>query len=394
MADSVELYSKDGHLSYYKKFGLSPVRYDLGDLQAHFDRRRSLYRSVGLPPVAFKGVRVLEVAAGSGQNSLYVAICRPAEFELVEPNPVGIADIAAAYAGLELPHTAPRIHEVMFQDFQAERPYDIVICENWLGMLPNDRALIRKLATLVAAGGTLVMTIITMSGFIPNVLRKILADLLVQTDMPFEQRSDLLVAAFSPHLSTIKAMTRSHKDWVHDCMLNPHFLNVVLPLDTVLAEIGEELELLSSSPNFHTDWRWFKSLHGDSRGFNESFRRSYLENVHNFIDYERCWAPRGAAQNAPLDAACTAIHAEALEVEAGLAHATMDRATACRRMVDSVTSALPEFRAVDIRLAEAFDEVRHVLLKPEITVADVASMKPFARLFGRETVYLSLTRPA
>lgn len=394
MADTLEMHSKDGHLSYYKKFGLSPVRYDLRNLQAHFDRRGALYRSLGLPPVAFKGVRVLEVAAGSGQNSLYVAVSRPAEFDLVEPNPVGIADISAAYAGLDLPHTAPCLHEVMLQDFHPARPYDIVLCENWLGMLPSDRALIRKLASLVAPGGTFVLTIVPMSGFVPNVVRKILADLLVEADMSFEQRSDLLVQAFSPHLATIRDMTRSHRDWVHDCMLNPHYLNVALPLDIVLQEVGDDLESLSCNPNFHTDWRWFKSLHGEGRAFNQAFRRSYFENVHNFIDYERCSPPRDVALNEALDAVCTKIHTRAVEIESELAAATLDKAHAARRLSETLAEALPHFHALSPDLGAAFDEVARLAGQPTVTVSDVAGMQAFARLFGRETLYTSFTRPA
>ena len=43
-----------GHLEYYKARGLAPVAYRTDDLQAHFERRDSLYRSLGLPPAAFK----------------------------------------------------------------------------------------------------------------------------------------------------------------------------------------------------------------------------------------------------------------------------------------------------------------------------------------------------
>ncbi|MGA9298697.1 MAG: hypothetical protein WBW45_00465, partial [Bradyrhizobium sp.] len=61
----------NGHLGYYIEHGISPVTYRTDDIGAHFDRRDSLYRSLGLPSIAFKSADVLEVAPGSGQNSLY-----------------------------------------------------------------------------------------------------------------------------------------------------------------------------------------------------------------------------------------------------------------------------------------------------------------------------------
>jgi len=150
----------DGHLAYYLDKGISPVRYDNSELGAHLRIRDSLYRALGLPAVAFKSSRVLEIAPGSGRNSLYIATSMPAAYDLVEPNPVGIADIRALYGTLDLPHTAPTLHEMRFQDFAATQGYDIVICENWLGGLAHERALISKLAGLVAPGGVLVLTMV------------------------------------------------------------------------------------------------------------------------------------------------------------------------------------------------------------------------------------------
>jgi hypothetical protein len=116
-----------GHLSYYIQHGISPVSYRTDDIGAHFDRRDSLYRSLGLPSVAFKGADVLEVAPGSGQNSLYIATCAPASLTLVEPNPAGRRDIGAAYAGLKIPHTPPTLIAETLQRFTPERRFDIVI---------------------------------------------------------------------------------------------------------------------------------------------------------------------------------------------------------------------------------------------------------------------------
>ena len=230
-----------GHLQYYREHGISPVHYEMDDFQAHLSRRDSLYRSLGLPPVAFKGCSVLEVAPGTGQNSLYVATCLPASFDLVEPNPAGLEAIEKNYAGLELAHTAPALHAKTFQAFEAGRQYDIVLCENWLGALPGELDLVAKLASLVAPGGALVLTMVPLSGFFPNIMRKLLALRLIDRSKSFDEQTRALIDVFGPHLATMPAMTRSHRDWVHDCMLNPHYLNVALPLDTILETIGGEI---------------------------------------------------------------------------------------------------------------------------------------------------------
>src|SRR5207244_6082467 len=110
---------------------------------------------------------------GSCQNSLYFAICAPASLDLVEPNPVGRRDIEAAYANLDRPCTKPTLHGVRFETFDPLGTFDIVVCENWLGALPGEVALIRRLAGLVAPGGVLVLTMVPPSGFFANIMRKL-----------------------------------------------------------------------------------------------------------------------------------------------------------------------------------------------------------------------------
>ena len=196
-----------GHLEYYLQHGLNPVRYDMTNRNWHFQRRASLYRSLGVHPVTVRNARVLEVAAGTGQNSLYLASLRLRHFTLVEPNPVGIRDIKALYSQPDHAHLRPELFEGKLQDFFPTEPYDIVVCENWLGQSPGERALLRKLGSFVAPGGLVVVTAIAPVGFLPNVLRRLLAVRLGCWTLPFEDCTRAMTEAFGSHLATISAMT-------------------------------------------------------------------------------------------------------------------------------------------------------------------------------------------
>lgn len=385
-------YSDQGHLDYYKKFGISPVRYDLSDLDAHFDRRASLYRHLGLPEVAFRGAKVLEVAPGSGHNSLFVAQAQPATLDLVEPNPTGIRDIEETYAAQNLSLTQPTLHEQTFQEFEAGTRYDIVICENWLGSLPDERRMIGKLASLVAPRGVLVMTIVPPGGFLPNVLRKLMADRIVSADMPFEQKTDVLVKAFGPHLATIDGMTRSHRDWVRDCMINPHYLNVVLPLETVLAEVGSQLDILGSSPDFHTDWRWFKNLWGDQRSYNQAFEKSYVRNIHNFVDYRYIFDERTEEQNGELGDLFLKLHTAAIEIERRPGNEQVWGGSTVETFVELLAHVRKTLAKVSEHLSDALGEAGECLTSDTLDAETIADQKYMNRLFGRETIYVSLTR--
>lgn len=380
--------SATGHLDYYKEHGISPVRYDLSDLDAHLDRRDFLYRSLGLPPTAFKGVAVLEVAAGSGQNSLYVASLGPALYDLVEPNPAGVRDIKAVYEGFERPHTTPNLIVEQFETFKAQRSYDIVLCENWLGGFQNELALLGKLAKHVSPGGVLVVTLVPFTGFAPNAVRFAMAQRLLdqQDEMSFTAQTDYLVSVFGKHLATMSSMTRSHHDWVRDCMQNRVFLPVVLPLEQVVWSIGPEMESLSFSPRFLADWRWFKAGVGEARRLNEVALASYRANLHNFMDWRVVFPVRDPEENQRLDDKCRDLHAAVsgwYQSRSDFGRSAVERALAA--LTEALSGSDPETSA-------AFAEALAAWRRPALDGDEVRDMPKFGALFGRELVYGSFTR--
>jgi 2-polyprenyl-3-methyl-5-hydroxy-6-metoxy-1,4-benzoquinol methylase len=377
-----------GHLDYYKEHGISPVRYDLSDLDAHFDRRDFLYRSLGLPPTAFKGVDVLEVAAGSGQNSLYVASLGPALYDLVEPNPTGVRDINAAYAGFARPHTTPNLIVQNFETFSPQRRYDVVLCENWLGGAQNERALLGKLANLVMPGGVLVVTVVPVAGLAANVMRYALAQRLLdqKSKMRFEDETDYLVSVFGRHLSTMPAMTRSHHDWVRDTLQNRVFLPVVLSLEQVIDSIGPEMESLSFSPRFVADWRWFKVGVREARRLNAAALASYQANLHNFMDWRVSSPVRDPEENRPIDARCHELHlavSEWFQIRSQSGRAAVEQALT--KLVDTLATS-------DREVGAAYAEALAVWRKPTLDADEIRGLPKFGALFGRELVYGSFSR--
>src|ERR1700759_1321845 len=137
---------RQNHLEYYKQHGIAPVRYDLSSMDAHLQRREFLYSLLGLLPLAFRGTRVLEVAAGTGHNSLYLAHLMPEALVLLEPNPVAVTNIEDVYKSFDRPHRAPSVVTEKLEEFEPEDAFDIVLCENWLGTSQHEVSLMQKLA--------------------------------------------------------------------------------------------------------------------------------------------------------------------------------------------------------------------------------------------------------
>jgi SAM-dependent methyltransferase len=380
-----------GHLEYYLRHGLNPVRYEMADLRRHLDRRGSLYRTLGLPARLFRGARVLEVAPGSGQNSLYVAGLGPRELVLVEPNPTAQRDIRRLYAAGLTPLT-PRLVTSTFQDFHDDRPFDVVICENWLGHAPAERRLLRKLGGLTADAGLLVVTAVAPVGVLPNVLRKALACRLDSPAAGFAERTALLVEAFGAHLQTLPAMTRSHTDWVQDNVLSPAYLGVVLSVPLALEDLGGRFDVLGSSPRFAADWRWFKSLWGPHRDFNTHFLDAYHAALHNFLDHRRGPEARDPARNPALEEAAWGLIRAVAGLEGAVYHGGGRVPQALRAVGLALAAVEDNVRDLGGEARSALAECRDLLDRGRLTAADVARMGPFRGLFGRETLYLSLEK--
>lgn len=380
--------STASHLEFYIQNGISPVHYDTGNLREHFERRSSLYRSLGLLPLTVQGSRVLEVAVGSGQNSLYLASLRPQSLTLVEPNPTGILEIRKLYAETNVPNTAPTLVESTLQEYQPTDKFDVVICENWLGRNPQERALLRKLAGMVDRNGMMVVTTQPPVGLLSNFLRRALSAKYSDPRLDFSERTQTLVTMFAPHLSTIKAMTRSAKDWVQDNMINPAYFDLYLTIPDVLSEVGGSMTAAGTNPSFSNDWRWFKALHGDARDFNNHMIQQYQAAQHNLIDYQIEFDQPDLKSNQRLEVASVGF----LESVRNFEHALIagkggdEELTLSQAALYDVLGCMKDFPG---QIRHGF-EAGLRLLESRGDYGQVAADSPFSRLFGRENIYLSM----
>lgn len=383
---------RQGHLEYYKEHGIAPVRYDLSSMDAHLERRESLYNMLGLLPLAFRGARVLEVAAGTGHNSLYVAAQLPKYLELLEPNPSALEHVQSAYASFDRPHTEPVVVTKTLEEYSVDQSFDIVICENWLGTSEHEAALMRKLAGFVANKGVLAITIMSPIGFVPNLLRRFFVPYLASADLGFDARSRILEEAFGAHLLTLPSMTRSVTDWVHDNMLNPAYLGICVSAPTVLSRLGEDFEVVRSYPSFEEDWRWFKELYGKFRLRNEHFMEEYWRKCHNYLDCKAETFSSDAIRNKALEGHALEI-LEALENHEHVHLHGGDIAGAASEVYLAYEKYLAEVPNELTVARVALEEIRPFLQNPaSISPKLMAGMGQFGALFGRETSYLCLMK--
>lgn len=361
----------DAYVGFYRQHGISPVAQDISDRARHFSRRAHLYRSLGISPLAVRGIRVLEVGPGSGHNALYTASLNPARYVLFDANPRALNEAKQLLGG-----SCEYVLGYIQDDTVTKRQFNLVLCE---GLLPHRRdptKLARYVGQFVAPGGILVVTTADHVSVLSEVLRRLIKCVLVSPAAALlEEQLAVMRPVFGPHFATLPGASRSLDDWMIDTLVNPWDGELFSIEDAICALEG--FEVYGSSPRFLTDWRWYKDIHGDTALVNERAIEQYRETRAAFLDC-RAFPPFDLRVDADLIAdLCRRIFAEMQSAEAGDPH--FDRvADVCWALAAGIG---PPTSASLREVAKFFAAPTH---HPDFD--------SFASFFGRGQQYLSFVK--
>jgi hypothetical protein len=312
----------------------------------------------------------------------------PRTYDLVEPNPIGCKDISKIFDNLSIQHTKPNLYQQSLDDFKSDKLYDIVITEGWPGgFLDYDKSMLVKLSSFVKPGGIMLITFFSPIGGMATYLRRLIGHRLISKKDQMKQRTAILKKAFSSHLDKLTSMSRSHEHWIQDSILNP-YICVAHNTPRLCTEIlDDKFEIYSSVPKLGADWRWYKSLHGNQRKFNESFLAEYDTISHCMIDYRMDSVKRSKEKNKELEKLCFDFAAIVKNNE-NLGHdAYMKKVEPLlSKIISNIKPDLPR------TTKKALHEVSTLLKKKVVEIDDVAKMTEFSCFFGREQCYLSITK--
>jgi len=373
------------HLDYYLEHEISPVRQNIDNLNQHLQRRGSLYNSIGIPKILIEGKSVLEVGPGSGHNSLYVSSCNPMSYDFLEPNEMAWGHIEELYSetSKKINLVQPRIIKKKLEDFDEYEKYDVVICEGWLGVNENERGLMQKLGGLVKSKGLLVVTLSSPIGYFSNIIRRILSWNIVNKNKSLSENTNELIHAFGSHLNTMKDMSRFPEDWVQDTLLSPSIYTLSPTPAMFIEDVGDSFSIYGSYPKINSDWRWYKSLYGSERRFNEIFLEAYYRNIHNFFDYNLVLDPRDKLLNLSIE-----------ESAFNLINIAGNRENNSNMVIDDeVKDAINEVfdKLIEINpyWAKPLNEVSSLIERGSFSIDDISNLNEFKKIFGRELMYVS-----
>jgi len=369
-------------LDFYRQHQISPVKQDIGDLQAHFQRRAGLYRSLG---VKIRRNHVLEVGPGSGQNALYTSSLKPSRYVLVEPNETAREELEITLRGRKVEISGETLEELDLGLYQGEEntshSFDVVLCEGLLGLCGAEpRQLLDRLGRLVSRDeGVLVITCIDPISDCAEVIRRALAKRCVDRSASLGEQVEALKPAFASHLATLKGMTRSVEDWIIDNLLNPASIGPTFSIEEACRALHGQFEVQGSSPRFLTDWRWYK----DTVPGTLWAQQAYWAQAHNLLDYRVDTPARPDWDNRHLMRVCVRIREAIREYEQQPAGAS----------TEPVMQALMDLTGLPRVTMSAVRQAIQLLNTPPSAEA-ISEAKDLASWFGRGQQYLSMVRVA
>ena len=134
----------------------------------HFENRAGLFRHLGILPGLITGRRILEFGSGSGFNSLHLASLEPESLTLVDGNPTGIEQTKDLYSKFPAYKKITKFEHSMFDDFQNDEKFDLVIMENVLVGQPGIDKTVKHVTSFVAPGGLFVTSCMNSVGLMPE----------------------------------------------------------------------------------------------------------------------------------------------------------------------------------------------------------------------------------
>ena len=198
--------SKTPFVSFYHSNGISPVSQDISDKEKHFQRRESLFRSLGIVPSLVKGRTVLEFGPGSGHNAYYTASLSPATYNLVEGNVKGAQETRKMLS--EYDDVQIHVSQCLFEEFRSETQHDMVWAEGCLPHQSEPLPLLEWISRYVTVGGVLCITTASGVSYLSETLRRLFRDRFFEATEDVIAQAESLAPYLRPHLAHLQGMSR------------------------------------------------------------------------------------------------------------------------------------------------------------------------------------------
>lgn len=273
-------------VDFYESNNISPVSQNITDIKRHYERRESLFRSLGLNPLFLKNLDIIEFGCGSGHNAIYTASLRPNFYQLVDGNAVGIEESKKRLCEFE--NVDIKITHSLFQKFKTKKKFDIVWAEGCIPHQSKPLEILQHISSFVKTGGILCVSTASATSYLSETIRRLFR----ARHFPAYDGDALIIANqilpyMTKHLSNLKNMSRPHLDWILDSIVQPMHDRKMFSIPDLANALDGKFEIYGTSPKYILDWRWYKDLYGRNKKYNEIAVDSYYSSNLNLLDYRQ-----------------------------------------------------------------------------------------------------------
>jgi len=373
------MHDKTAFVEFYESNNISPVSQDISNLNLHFQRRESLFRSLGILPNLVKGAKVLEFGPGSGHNALYTASLAPKEYDLVDGNLRGVKETRERLSNF--PSVKIEVHHTLFDVFKSDKKFDLVWAEGCLPHQKQPLLLLDHIASFSKEGGVICVSQNNGVSYLSEIFRRLFRDRFFDPAGDVHEQARELTPYLQPHLSSLRGMSRPVEDWILDSIVQPMRDRRLLSIPEVITCLNNQFDVYGSSPRFLTDWRWYKDIVGDDRRFNDLALKNYYRNNLNLLDYRFEFPEHSLAFGEKLEDLCFQSWDLMCRIEYGEESVWQDFFALMLELRIHIEKLAPI-------TAEAISEASTMLQNgsPEIEI------NQFSHWWGRGQQYLSLIR--
>lgn len=366
------------YLEFYEKYKISPVVQNIEDFSKHINRRTNLYRQLSLTPLTFQDKDILEIGPGGGYNSLVTYTYMPKTYTFIEPNTTGFKELNENFKDIDRGNIY--FNNITLEDFKTTKKYDIIMCEGLIPGLSNKQEFIRQLIGLLKPNGIFIITTADQITMFFEIIRKYIATLLINDVSSLDEQIKILINSFSTHLDTIEGMTRSHKDWCLDNLINDATYEHTFSINDAIKLAKNDFYVLGTSPDFFNNYIWYKELPNSLDSYNDIFEKQFLQKWHNLIDYRFIVNDRDSKKNKELSQYCYKL----INLAKNKAEVS--------EFIDCLTKIKNNLKEnVKEKTILSIQEVIEVL-STDLNADKISKMKHFSSAFGRGQSYISFVK--
>lgn len=290
-------------LNFYVNNKITTEHIDIDGYGEYIQKRKNLYRQLGIPILAIKDADILEVGPGVGHNTIPLITKWGAKHvDMLEPNPVAAKELKSNFESRGICEETYEIYPLILEEFDEDKKYDLVIAEGYVHFAHNWKEFLGAMKKYTHENSIVVVTCADEIGLYVERMKRVVGQYAVRDIERLEDKAEYLDKLWNGQelRENLKGMTRSSKEWISDMIFNEaSIFEHAMTMKDAIDEMGDEFNVLGASQNFFTDYSWYKDLSFD---YKNAYKRQYDMKKHMLLiagEYDE--TIRTAAENQKLE---------------------------------------------------------------------------------------------